>query len=57
MTLKIKTAYFSIFDWRGETSEVFVVKRAANLLANSIVSSKLVSGKPVSKHLLAVMCV
>ena len=22
MTLKIKTAYFSIFDWRGLTSEV-----------------------------------
>ena len=50
-----------MFDWRGETSEVFVVRRAANLLANSLVSSKLVSkpvcSKPVSKHLLAIMCV
>ena len=42
----------ALIDWRGETSEVFVVRRAANLSANSIVSSK-----PVSKHLLAVMCV
>ena len=24
---------FCIFDWRGETSEVFMVRRAANLLA------------------------
>ena len=39
----------------SETSEVFVVRRAANLLANSIVSSKLVSSKSVSKHLLAVI--
>ena len=34
---------FRVIDWRGETSEVFVVRRAANLLANSTVSSKLVS--------------
>ena len=60
--LSILSHNLFIFDWRGETSEVSVVRRAAKLLAtillaNSIVSTKLVNSKPVSKHLLAVMCV
>ena len=45
------SCFLLLVDWRGETSEVFVVRRAANLLAKSIVSSKLVSSKPVSSLL------
>ena len=30
---KVTIMYLTFFDWRGETSEVFVVRTAANLLA------------------------
>ena len=47
----------SIVDWRGETSEVFVVGTSSKPVSSNPVSNSIVSSNPVSKHLLAVVCV